>query len=123
MTAPNLLAVTAATEYGEVMRVDGETELFLGAFGEAHEQLVGCFEGVAAVLADEVTVRAGGQVVRGRSMSEMGMDDDPEALELFQVAIDGRQVHVRGSRLDDGGQVLGAVVSRVVEDGLQEQAP
>ena len=83
----------------------------------------GALTAVAAVFAHEVAMGTGGQVVRGRTMPEMGMDDDAEPLQLLEVAIDGRQVHVGGPRLDDGGEVLGAVVARVVEDGLEEQAP
>ena len=66
---------------------------------------------------------ARGQVVRGGTVPEVRMDDDAESLELLEVAIDRRQVDVRGLRLDDRGEVLGAVMPRVVEDGLEEQAP
>ena len=51
------------------------------------------------------------------------MDHDPEPFELFEVAVDGRQMHVGSSLLDDRREVLGAVMTRVVEDGLEQQSP
>ena len=95
---------------------------FLARSARAHEQLVRRFDRVATVFADEVAMGTGGQVVRGRPMPEMGMDDNAEPLQLLQVAIDRRQVDVGGSRLDEDGEVLGAVVAGIVEDGLEEQA-
>ena len=94
----------------------------LGPVGEADEQLVGCLDRAAAVLAHEMAMGAGGQVVGGRAVPEVGMDDDPEPFELLEVPVDGGEVDVGSSRLDDGRQILGAVMARVVEDGLQEQA-
>ena len=104
------------------MGIDGETEFLLGAVGQVHEQFVRRPDSLATVLAHEVAMGACGQVVRGRSVSEMGMDDNPESFQLVQVAIDRRQVDVRRFRLDDGGEILGTVVARVIEDGLDVQA-
>ena len=95
---------------------------FLARSARLDEQLVRRLDRVATVFADEVAMGTGGQVVRGRPMPEMGMDDDAEPLQLLQVAIDRRQVDVGGPRLDEDGEVLGAVVAGVVEDGLEEQA-
>ena len=87
------------------------------------EQLVGCHERRAAVFAHEVAMGAGGQVVGGGTVPEVGMDDDPEPFEFLEIAVDGRQMHVGRPFLDDRGEVLRAVVTGVVEDGLEEQAP
>ena len=62
------------------------------------------------------------QVVRGGAVPKMRVHDDPEPLQFLEIPVDGRQVDVRGSGLDQHSQVLGAVVSRVVEDGLEQQA-
>ena len=48
-------------------------------------------------------------------MAQVGVDDDAEALELIEVAVDGRQVDVRGLLLHLGGQILGRVVTLGVE--------
>jgi hypothetical protein len=53
------------------MRVDGETELLLGAVGQVHEQFVGRLDRLSAVFAHEMAMGSRGEVVRGRSMSEM----------------------------------------------------
>ena len=102
------------------MGIDGETELLLGAVGQVREQFVRCLDRLATVFAYEVAMGACGQVVRGRSVSEMGMDDNSESFQLLQVAIDRRQVDVRRSRLEDGGKVLGTVMVRIIEYGLEE---
>ena len=64
---------------------------------------------------------AGGQVVGGGTVPEVRMDHDPEPFELFEVAVDGRQMHVGSFFLDDRGEVFRAVMSRVVEDGFEEE--
>ena len=52
----------------------------------------------------------GGQVVGRRPVSEVGVHDDPEALELLEIAIDGRGVDVRRQRPDRDEQLLGGRV-------------
>ena len=70
----------AQAEHGEVVGVDGEAELALAVPGQAPEQLVGCLQRRPARLADEVAMGLGGQLVGGRTVPQVGVDDDPELL-------------------------------------------
>ena len=71
---------------------------------QAFEDLVGCLDHGAALFADEVAMGPGGQVVGGRAVPEMGVDDDPEALEVVEVSIDRRDVDLGRLRLDLGAR-------------------
>jgi len=73
------------------------------------------------VLADEVAVGGGGEVVGGGAAAEAGGVDDAEALEFFEVAVDGGQVHVRGEGVDLGGEVFGAAVLAAAEQRGEQQ--
>lgn len=48
------------------------------------------------------------------------MDDHPETLELFDVSVDGRDVHVRRPDLNRFGELFDAQVIVRVEEHLQE---
>ena len=86
----------------------------------ALEELLGCLNDRPAGLADEVPVALGGEVVGRRAMAEMGMDDDTEPLELLEVAIDGRQVHIGRESLHLGCEVLGRVMGAVGEQATKQ---
>ena len=64
-----------------------------------------------------------GQVVRRRTVTEVGVDHDTEALELFEVAVDRREVDVGGLGLHLDGQLLGSPVARVSEERPEDDAP
>ena len=56
-------------------------------------------------------------------MPEMGVDDDPEALEIVEVPVDRRDVHLGRDGLDLGAQLLGGAVAPGIEQGPQQQDP
>ena len=57
-----------------------------------------------------MAVHGRGQVVGGGAVPEVGVHDDPEALKLLEVPVDGREVDVGGLGLHLGGEFLGAAV-------------
>ena len=63
---------------------------------------------------------AGCQVKGGRAVAEVGVGDHAKTFEFLEVPIDGRDVDVRGRRLNLGGELLRAQVSAVIEEGLDE---
>jgi len=56
-------------------------------------------------------------------MAQVGMDDDAQLLEVFEVPVDGGEVDIGGPGLHLAGQLLGRLVPLGAEDGLQEEAP
>ena len=56
--------------------VDFESVPAAGRFRERGKELIRGFYGRAAVLADEVTVGTGRQMVGGRSVAEVRVNDD-----------------------------------------------
>ena len=58
------------------MGVDAEVELLLSCLRQAGEEDIGSFKHLAACFTDEVSVGGTGQVIRGRSMSEVGVFHD-----------------------------------------------
>ena len=84
----------AAAEDRKVMRVDREAELGLRGSCEAFEHFVGRLDRRAALLTDEMGVRVRGELIRRRSVTEMRMHDHAELLQLLEIAIDRREVHV-----------------------------
>ena len=94
-----------------MVRIDGEAQPVAGQSGERPEQLVGRLDRLSASLADEMRVREGGELVRGTAVSQMRVDDDAKALELFQVAVDGGYVHVRRACTYRFGELLCAQVT------------
>ena len=61
------------------------------------------------------------EMVRGRTVTEMRMHHDAEALELVEVAVHRRQVHVGGARLDLRGELFGGAVARAVVEAFEQQ--
>ena len=57
-----------------------------------------------AHLAREMRVDRSGQVINGRTLAEVGMDDDPQLLELFKNAVNSRLTHFGVARLNRAGQ-------------------
>ena len=101
--------------------VDVESELLTGLGDQRGKELVRGHDGGAALLADEVTVRSCRQVVRGWSVTEMGVGDHSEALEFIEIAIDRGEGDVRGPSLDGRGKILSGVVIVSVEECVDEQ--
>lgn len=54
-------------------------------------------------------------------MAKMCVHHHAQALELLQISVDGRDVDVGGSRLDLGGKILGGVVSRRLEQKVEQE--
>lgn len=69
-----------------------------------------------------MAVCLGGQLIRRRSVSEMRVDDEADPLELVQVSVDRRQVHVGGPALNVIGQFLGAPVGSA-DQGFKDRPP
>ena len=70
------LSSRRSAQHGEVVGVDGEPELRLGLLGQTAEQGIGASI-ISALLADEVPMRGGGQVVGRRPVPEVGVHDAP----------------------------------------------
>ncbi len=105
-----------------MVRVDGETQLGPGRAGEALEKLVGCLQGDPATLANEVRMGKGGQLVSGGAVAQMGVDDDPEVLEVVQAPVDGGHVDPGCPFLDGRGQLLGGEVGVGVKKNVEQDA-
>jgi hypothetical protein len=65
----------------------------------------------------------GGQVVGSRPVPEMGVDHDPEPLEIVEVPVDRRDVHLGRERLDLGTQLLRGAMAFGIEQGPKQQHP
>jgi hypothetical protein len=59
-----------------------------------------------------------GELVRGRAVSKVGVNDHAQALELLEVAVDGGDVHVRGASTYRLGELLCAEVTFSLEEDL-----
>jgi hypothetical protein len=114
-------AVGAHAQHREVVRAEFEAEPTLRAFGHGGEEVLGCLDGGAADLADEVAVCLGRQVVCGGTVSEVCMDDDAQALELLEVAIDGGSVDVGGEGADRDQELLGGGVVHPLDQRGEDQ--
>ena len=76
------VAASDRRDSGPAWRSDGgrcRSRSGLGRSGQAAEDLVGRLDHGPALLTHEVPVGAGGQVVGGGAVPEVGVDDDPEA--------------------------------------------
>jgi hypothetical protein len=114
-------AIGAHAKYSEVVWAEFEAEPALGAFCHGREEVLRCLDGGAAYLADEVAVGLGRQVVCGGSMPEMGVDDDAQALELLEIAVDGRRVDVGSEGADRDQEFLGGGVVHPLDQSGEDQ--
>ena len=89
--------------------VDVEVEARTAACGQAAEDLVGRLDHGAALLAHEVAVGAGRQVVGGRAVPEMGVDHHTQPLEIVEVPVDRGDVHLGRHGLDASAPSSSAV--------------
>lgn len=118
-----LSAALAKAENGEMARIDGEPKPISRCSVQTPEEIVGHVQDGAALLADEMAMRAVRQVVGRRTMPDVRVHDDAETLQLLEVAIDRREMHVRHLRLHRSGQIFrGRVVRRLEEDFQEEPA-
>lgn len=74
------------------------------------------------VAAHEVLVSVVDEVVHGRPVSEMGMVDDTELLEVIEKSVDRRLVHVRVDSLHVLGDPLRGLVPRQIQEGAEDGA-
>ena len=63
-----------------------------GLSGTALEDVVRHLDHGTALLAHQVAVGKGGQMVGGRPVTKMGVHDYAEALQLVEVAINGGRI-------------------------------
>jgi hypothetical protein len=68
-----------------------------------------------------VAVPLGREVVDGGTVSEVRVDDDAKPLELLEVPVDRRQVHVGSEPLDLGGQVFGGPMGGAGEQAAEKE--
>ena len=101
-------------------RIDDEAEPRLCAPGEAAKEILRRLDRRAAAVTDQVAVQRRGQMVCGRAMPQVSVDDHTEALQLVQVPVDRRHVDVRSPRLHLRGQILCSPVTTGVEEGMQQ---
>lgn len=105
------------------MGIDREPQVLFRGAGEVFEQRVGSLEPVSAGLANEVCVRLGRKLVRGRSVTEVGMDHYSDPLQLLQVPVDRGEVNVRSAGLNGLGHLLGAQMSLGREQRFENDPP
>jgi hypothetical protein len=87
-------AVRAPAEYGDVVWIDGKSQLTLGLACQILEQLVLRLDTLAALIADEVGVGVGCQLVGDRPVTEVRVGDDAQLLQLLKVPVDGGEMDV-----------------------------
>lgn len=114
-------AVGAVTENGEVPRIDREAEVTPSSRRETLEVILGGLDHRPARLADKMPVSLRGQVIEGRPVPEVRMDDHTEPLEFVEVPVNGRQVDVRSVGLYLSGQLLGSPVPGTFEEAVHQQ--
>lgn len=103
-------------------RIDLESVVTLGRFAQLVEELLGRLEHRAALLADEVAVTLAREVIGRRAVAEMGMDDHAKSLELLEVSIDRREMHVWRFGLHLSCELFRGAVSLCVEQAAEQQA-
>lgn len=77
---------------------------------EPVEDVRGDFEGHVAHFTGHVGVGASREVVHGRRVTSVGVDDEVEAFEFFQDSIDGGGTHVGSKLLDPTCHLVGRYV-------------
>ena len=100
--------------------IDHESELFFCCPGEPPQQLTWCLDHRPALLADEMRMSHRRKVVGRRTMSEMRVHDNAEALKLLEIAIDRRQVDVGSAGLNSRRQLLGRGMPISLEEGIEQ---
>src|ERR1700728_1432479 len=71
------VAAGATPQNRKVMGVDRKPQPCLDCLGQSPKEIVGSLDQGATLSADEVRVGQRGQLIRGRTMAKMGMDDHP----------------------------------------------
>ena len=104
-----------------MVRVYVEVEPCGGEARKSSKDLVRSLDHGPALLTDEVSVRPCGQMVGGGTVSEMGVDDDAQALQIVEIPVDGRHVDLGRDGLDLGPQFVGGPVPRGSEQRVEEE--
>ena len=105
------------------MGIDDEPESRLGRARQSSKQRLGGFERLSTGLAHQVAVTHRCEVICRRTVPEVRVDDHPQTLQLLEVAVNGRHVHIRSPRLDLQGQLLGCAVPVSLEQRLEKESP
>ncbi len=104
------------------MGIDGKAQLGLCRPGQTSEHLVGSLDHGAAVGTDEMGVGVRSKQVARWTVTEVGVGDDPEVLEVLEIAVDGGQVDVGRPSLHGCGEGLGTHMAVGLEEHLEEDA-
>ena len=115
------MAFGTAPEYGEVVWVDAKAVAVRRNICEVREDLIGSFIGRAACFANEMPVGYRCKVVGRWTMAKVRMRDDPEPLELFEVSVNRREVHVGGLLVDLARELLCGSVRWALEQAAEQR--
>jgi hypothetical protein len=114
------VAIRTTAQDRKVAGIDRESKARSNGSGQVREQLDRSLDHRSALLTDEVGVGICGELVCRRAVPEVRVHDHAEPLELIEIAIDGRQVDVRGARLDSFRKLLGGQMLLGLEKGLEQ---
>src|SRR6516164_3387413 len=107
----------------EVAGLDLEPRRGADTTGDVLEERVRRVERGPARRAEEVRVGVLDQLIGRGAVPQVRVADDPEALELLEVAVDGREVRARVRCPDPVHELLGREVPGALEQGLDERTP
>ena len=109
-----LVAARPATSRdGKVIGMDLETVSGLRGLGQFREYFAWGFDGGTAVLAYQVAVGEGCQVVGGGAVGQMSVHYHAYSFELVEIAVDGGQVDIGRIGLDLGRDLFRSAVPGV----------
>jgi hypothetical protein len=106
-----------------VSRVYREAQLRSHRFGEVSEQLYRSFDRHPTLLTDEVSMSFCGKLVRSRPMAQVGVQNNPEPLQLIESAVDRRYMDIGSAELNRLSEFFGCQMSRGLKQCFQQNAP
>ncbi len=92
--------VAAPPEHGEMRPIEQESLLPAQPFGQIVGQRMRGVDHPTAGVAHHVDVVVVGRPERGRTVPQVGMANQADALEQFECAVDGSDVYARNSLAD-----------------------
>ena len=106
-----------------MVRVDSEAVLGSRTALQRTKELIGHFDDHTTVATDQVAVVFAREVVGGSTVAQMDVLDHTKAFQLLEVAVDRRDMDVRCSAVDLGGQLVGSAVPACLDQATDEEAP
>jgi hypothetical protein len=91
----DLGARSAEPQHGEVVRVEHEAQSVLRSTSERIEEVGWRLDDRTALLAHQVPVGSFGEVIGGGPVTQVGVDDHAESLELLEVPVHRGGIDVR----------------------------